>query len=119
MKHVALAKGYGAVRSNAGICLIESTVVAGTRHVPRIKAIAEDLRIGSHLRFERDCLNPRDEYAVKILTRQGLMLGYLSCEFNEIVSRLLGGGKRLHAVVSSVGSVGSWTKIEMAVILDD
>ena len=102
-----------------GICLVDGTVIAGTKHVPRIAAIAETLHVGSCLKLERDGSNPHDAYAVRVLTLQGKLLGYVSCEFNEIVSRLIEGGKRLHASVISVGRVGSWTKIEMAVILDD
>lgn len=102
-----------------GICLVERTVLAGTRHVPRIVQLAEGLHAGSCLRLERDSSNPHDPYAVRVLTSCGKLIGYVSCEFNEIVSRLLGGGKHLHASVNSVELVGSWTRIEMAVILDD
>ena len=107
------------VPSPRGICVVERTVVAGTKHIPRIRSIAETLHQGVCLRLERESSNSHDMYAVKILTNAGLLLGYLSCEFNEVISRLLDGGKHLHAVVLGVGNVGSWTKIEMAVVLDD
>lgn len=107
------------VPSPRGICVIERTAVAGTKHVPRIRSLAESLRAGSCLALVRDCSNPHDRFAVKVMTSGGALLGFLSCEFNEVVSRLLDGGKHLHATVTGVTTIGSWTKIEMAVVLDD
>lgn len=102
-----------------GICLIEGTTVAGTRHVPGIRSLAEGLRAGARLTLRRDASNPHDRYAVRVSDAQGRLLGYVSCEFNEIVSRLIDGGKAVGGVVRSVGQVGSWTKVEMAVVLYD
>lgn len=103
----------------ARICLIESTTVAGTRHVRGVRQRAEALGPGASLLFSRDGANPHDVFAVQVLDERGGFLGYLSCEFNEIVSRLMDGGRSVSGVVRSVGQVGSWTKVEMAVMLND
>lgn len=105
--------------AHARICLVERTTVAGTRHIPQVRALSEGLRSGSALLLRRDRSNPHDVFAVEVLDGRERLLGYLSCEFNEIVSRLIDGGKRVSAVVRSVGQVGCWTKIDMAVMLDD
>lgn len=101
------------------VCLVESTTVAGTRHVFGVRPRAEALGRGDELLFIRDAGNPHDPYAVQVLDSRGGFLGYLSCEFNEIASRLMDGGRSVSGVLRSVGQVGSWTKIEMAVVLDD
>lgn len=101
------------------ICLIETTTVAGTRHVRDVRQRAEALGPGASLLFSRDGANPHDVFAVQVLDERGGFLGYLSCEFNEIVSRLMDGGRSVSGIVRSVGQVGSWTKVEMAVMLND
>ncbi|MBR3690627.1 MAG: HIRAN domain-containing protein [Eggerthellaceae bacterium] len=105
--------------SQRGICFIERTSVAGTAHIPGIRLLAQQLRAGERLVFERDASNMHDLFAVCINDTRGNRLGYLSCEFNEIVSRLMDGGKQISGLVRSVNQVGRWTKIDMAVVLDD
>lgn len=101
------------------VCLVESTTVAGTRHVLGVRSRAEALGRGDPLLLIRDAENPHDPSAVQVLDGRGGFLGYLSCEFNEIVSRLMDGGRSVSGVFRSAGQVGSWTKIDMAVMLDD
>lgn len=105
--------------SKCGICFIEHTSVAGTGHIPGIKHVAQRLSAGERLVFERDARNRHDSFAVCVNDARGNRLGYLSCEFNEIVSRLMDGGKCVSGLVRSVNQVGRWTKIDMAVMLDD
>lgn len=105
--------------AGGGICFIERTSVAGTGHIPGIRHIADRLALGESLLLERDTLNAHDMFAVCVKDKRGNRLGYLSCEFNEIVSRLMDGGKSVSGLVTSVNQVGRWTKIDMAVMLDD
>ena len=105
--------------SGKSICLIESTTVAGTHHVACIRVLAESLSVGEPLLLKRDVRNPYDAYSVEVLDRGKRHLGYLSCEYNEIVSRLIDGGRNVMSVVKGVSDVDGWMKIEMAVILND
>lgn len=101
------------------VCIIERTAVAGTHHIARIRMLAECLKIGEPLLLKRDARNPYDAHSVEVLDRGKRHLGYLSCEYNEIVSRLLDGGRKVIGVVRNVSDVDGWTKIEMAVMLND
>ncbi len=101
------------------VCMIESTVVAGTHHVPRIRTLASALEVGEPLLLRRDARNPYDAHSVEVLDRGRRRLGYLSCEYNEIVSRLIDGGRELGGMVKGVSDIEGWTKIDMAVILND
>lgn len=101
------------------VCIIERTAVAGTHHIARIRMLAECLKVGEALLLKRDARNPYDAYSVEVLDRGKRHLGYLSCEYNEIVSRLLDGGRRVFGIVQGVADVDGWTKIEMAVMLND
>lgn len=103
----------------SGVCFIERTSIAGTAHVPGIRHLAQRLVRGESLVLKRDAQNRHDVFAVSVQDARGNSLGYLSCEHNEIVSRLLAGGKHVSGLVRSVSQVGRWTKIEMAVILND
>lgn len=102
-----------------GICLIERTNVAGTRHIEGIRVLTRRLEPGDRLHMVRDYDNPRDGYAVRVEDINGNTLGFLSCEFNEIISRLIDGGKSISGFVRTRDLVGGWTRIEMAVVLDD
>ena len=105
--------------SGKPVCLIERTAVAGTHHVAGIRALAQALKAGEPLSLRRDARNPYDEHSIEVLDRGRRRLGYLSCEYNEIVSRLIDGGRSVHGVVRGVVDFDGWTKIEMAVVLND
>lgn len=103
----------------AGICMIQNSTIAGTRHVPGIAKIAEDLSVGDAVFFKRDPGNFFDEWAVGIYDIEGRRLGYLSCEHNEVVSRLMDGGKSILGRLRAKGRRDAWTKLEIEVILND
>lgn len=101
------------------ICLIPVSTIAGTRHVPHIAEIAEELSVDDTVFFKRDKRNFFDEWAVAICDDGGRRLGYVSCEHNEIVSRLLDGGKRLFGKLVRKSKRDAWTKLDIQVILHD
>lgn len=82
------------------IRVVENTTVAGTRHVPAMAAIAEGYGKGDRLSLVRDAANPHDGWAVEVRDGADRRIGYVSCECNEFVARLIDGGKsvegRLH-----------------------
>ena len=101
------------------ICLVPSTRVAGTTHVSDIARLAQGLGEGARLRLQRDADNRYDQWSIRVLDARGRRLGFVPADHNQILARLMDGGKRLFATVTQVSQVDGWTKIEMAVYLDD
>ena len=99
------------------VCLVDETAVAGTRHVPGVRALADGLAVGDELTFVRDRRNPYDPWATEVRDERGNRLGYVSCEHNEVVARLLDGGRDVAGLVGSVDQLGNWTRIQMEVRL--
>lgn len=113
-RRVHVGAGGGPERS---LPLVESTAVAGTRHVPGVRSLAEGLAPGDELALVRDRRNPYDPWATEVRDGRGNRLGYVSCEHNEVVARLLDGGRDVAGVVGSVDQLGNWTRIQMEVRL--
>jgi hypothetical protein len=101
------------------ICLVPDTRVAGTSHVEDIDRLAGLLSEGDRLRLERDVDNRYDRWSIRVVSDEGRKLGYVCADVNEIPARLMDGGKRLFAQVSSVERRGSWWRIAIGVWLDD
>lgn len=104
---------------HTGICFIEETTIAGTNHVANIHEIARQIPRDAQLTLEHDDRNPYDPWAVRVLDGQGNRLGYVSCDCNEVVARLLDGGKRVMGRLRHIANVEAWTRIEMGVYLYD
>lgn len=107
------------IMDTTGICFIEDTAIAGTNHVDNIHEIAQELGRGAPLSFEHDSHNPFDPWAVKVFDDRHRRLGYVSCAHNEVVARLMDGGKRVAGRLRRVANVEAWTRIEMGVYLYD
>lgn len=101
------------------ICLVEGAHVAGTTHVAGIRKLAAGLSEGDRLRLVRDAGNPHDRWAIRVLDGEGSRLGFVPADQNEVLARLMDGGKRLFGQVTGVEQRGSWTRIGMDVYLDD
>ena len=101
------------------ICLVPQTRVAGTMHVVGIDELAGKLSEGDRLRLERDPGNTRDRWAIRVFDGADNRLGFVPADINEILARLMDGGKRLYAEVVEVELRGSWWRIGMGVWLDD
>lgn len=100
------------------ICLMEDAHVAGTTHVAGIDDIVHDIRDGQELRFEREKKNLQDGWAIKVFAGHH-RIGYVPCDRNEILARLMDGGKHVYGTVASIEKLGNWNKIHMEVYLDD
>ena len=103
----------------SAIKLIECTRIANTSKIPCIDRRVETLKVGDKLYLLRDAGNLSDAYAVKIETKDHDMLGFLPCDCNEIIARMLDADKIFYAEVLSINTVGPWHKIDIAVYLDD
>lgn len=100
------------------ICLIEETRVAGTTHASGIEDVADKLVPGCKLRLLREPGNLADTWAIKVFAGD-VRIGYVPADRNEILARLMDGGKRLSAEVVDHELVGTWHKVTMGVWLDD
>lgn len=100
------------------IVLIEDVRVAGTTHVHGIDAIVESLDIDADLRLEREPGNLADAWAIKVYAGSE-RVGYVPADCNEILARLMDGGKALSAKLTGREKVGTWNKLHMEVSLDD
>lgn len=100
------------------IVLIEDTRVAGTTHIHNIDAIAEGLEVGMDLRLEREPGNLADAWAIRVYAND-VRIGYVPADCNEILARLMDGGKALSARLTGKEKLGRWNKLHMEVSLDD
>lgn len=100
------------------IVLIEDTRVAGTTHVHGIDAIVDKLSVDACLRLEREPSNLADAWAIKVYAETEC-IGYVPADCNELLARLMDGGKALSAKLTGKEKVGTWNKLHMEVSLDD
>lgn len=105
--------------TSRAICLVAGSTVAGTRHVSGVRDAVEAFAPGERLVLERDRDNLYDEWAVRVLDARRNRIGYVSCACNEVVARLIDGGKRVFGVFEGAVQVENWTRVEMGVYLDD
>ena len=100
------------------IVLIEDTRVAGTTHIRGIDGIVEGLEIGMDLRLEREPGNLADCWAIRVYAGDD-RIGFVPADCNEILARLMDGGKALSAKLIGQEKLGNWNKLHMEVSLDD
>ena len=102
----------------ARIVLLEDTHIAGTTHVHGIDELAEGIAVGQELELVRDTANMRDAWAIRVMAND-TRVGYVPADRNEVLARLMDGGKKLGATVTEKELLGNWHKIHMEVYLDD
>lgn len=100
------------------IVLVEDARIAGTTHIHDIDSIVGGLEEDAELRLEREPGNLADRWAIKVFANNA-MIGYVPADNNEILARLMDGGKALSARFTIKEKVGTWNKLHMEVILDD
>jgi hypothetical protein len=93
--------------------------IAGTTHIEEIDELVTGLSVGDKLRFQRDKDNPFDHLAIKVMDSGGNRLGFIPCDNNEILARLMDGGKLLYGEITRMELLNRWHKITMQVFLDD
>ena len=101
------------------ICVVENPTVAGTRHVAGMAEMAENYRPGDRFALVRDAGNRFDPWAVEVRDSGNRRVGYVSCECNEFVGRLIDGGKSVDGRLVAREQVGSWCRLVMEVHLND
>ena len=100
------------------IVLVGDTRVAGTTHIRGIDGIVEGLEIGKDLRLEREPGNLADRWAIRVYAGDE-RIGFVPADCNEILARLMDGGKALSAKLTGKEKLGNWNKLHMEVSLDD
>lgn len=103
----------------ANTIYLVDTHIAGTSYVENIEALEPTLETGKKLKFIREPKNPYDELAIKVTDEEGNKIGYIPKSKNEIMARLMDGGKLLYGTVYEKEFVGEWLKITIQVFLDD
>ena len=93
--------------------------IAGTTHIENIYEFEPELTIGKRVKFFREPDNPYDEKAIVLRDEKGNKLGYIPRDKNEILSRLMDGGKLLYGTINSKERIERWVKITIQVYLDD
>ena len=98
--------------------LIEGARIAGTTHICGIDEIVERVEVGDELRFEREPGNLADYWAIKVYAGDD-RIGFVPADCNEVLARLMDGGKALSGRLTGKEKVGTWNKLRMDVSLDD
>jgi hypothetical protein len=93
--------------------------IAGTTHIEEIDELVTGLTVGDKLKFQRDKDNPFDHLAIKVMDSDSNRLGFIPCDSNEILARLMDGGKLLYGEITKMELLNHWHKITMQVFLDD
>jgi len=70
------------------------------------------------VKLVRDAGNLHDRWAIKVM-HEGKRLGFVPCDVNEILARLMDGGKKLTGTVFEREVRGQWNKLHMEVTLVD
>lgn len=76
------------VRNNLNNTFSLESFIEGWRYYDGDK-VFERLRVGDKLKMERDYGNEQDKYAVKILTKDNIHLGYVAGVYSEFLSKVL------------------------------
>ena len=100
------------------IVLFESIRVAGTSHAPDIDATMGQMPDEARLELVREPDNQADDWVIRI-EHDGKKIGYIPADKNEVLARLMDGGKTLGGEVVSRELRGTWWNVHMEVFLID
>jgi hypothetical protein len=95
--------------------------IAGTGFVQNIDKKAKALTEGTVVSLVREADNKYDKLAIRIDNAAGEKLGYVPRKKNEILARLLDGGKMLYGKVAEVefSEYSSWITITVKIYMKD
>lgn len=107
----------GLVPFGREILLLECHV-AGTQYRDLGDAL-DSLATGTVFALVREPDNPHDALAIKVVTSEGLFLGYVPRAKNEVLARLLDAGKQLFGKLAHKQRHGEWWKLEVQLVMRD
>ena len=95
--------------------------IAGTGFVPNIEEKARELTAGTIVSLVREPDNKHDKLAIRIDNVSGDKLGYVPRRKNEVLSRLLDGGKMLYGKVvdTEFSEFSNWVTITIKIYMKD
>ena len=105
------------VSAQKRVCIIDGTSIAGTGRIEGINDIVSNIERGDRLQLIRDKDNYLDEWAIKIADNLGNRLGFISCDRNEILSRMMDAGFELEAIFDDSIERDGWTDVRIKVLL--
>ena len=92
--------------------------VAGTTHRD-VENIEPGLKEGTILTFKRDAENEYDKLAISIFDESGNSIGYVPRDKNEVLARLMDGGKLIFGKIKEKQWVNNWLKINIKIYMRD
>ncbi len=92
--------------------------IAGTTYVD-ITSIEPSITIGDNLILQREPDNKHDPLATLIFTIKGEKLGYIPRDKNEVIARLLDGGKIIFGKLENKKWVNDWLKVNIRIFMSD
>jgi len=92
--------------------------IAGTSYRD-LEDVEPNLEHGKFLTFKREPDNEYDNLAIQIFDEQGNDLGYVPREKNEILARLMDGGKLVFGKIESKQWINNWLKIDIKIFMRD
>ena len=95
--------------------------IAGTGFIKDIEGKSKALTEGTVVSLVREPDNKYDELAIRIDDADGGKLGYVPRKKNEILARLLDGGKMLYGKVAEVefSEFSNWITITIKIYMKD
>lgn len=95
--------------------------IAGTGFVKDIEKKAAALNVDSIVKLVREPANKYDPMAIRIDNADGEKLGYVPRAQNEVISRLMDGGKILYGKVieKDLSDHGPWVDITVGIYMKD
>ena len=95
--------------------------IAGTGFVKNMEEKAKALTAGAVVSLVREPDNKYDDLAIRIDNSDGEKLGYVPRKQNEVLARLLDGGKMLYGKVAEVefAEYSSWVTITTKIYMKD
>ena len=95
--------------------------IAGTGFVKNILEKASALKVGEVVSLVREANNKYDSLAIRVDNSSGEKLGYVPRKKNEILARLLDGGKMLYGTVSEkeISEYSNWVDITIRICMKD
>ena len=97
----------------------KDTRVAAVERTPGAAKAAQEILVGDELSFIRQPEHVDSCWAIRVTNRQGNVVGYVARDVEEILARLMDGGKRVYGKVTDVSLHGQHTNVRMEVYLDD
>lgn len=100
------------------ILLCDEVRIARVAHGPKMDDLMEKMPDDAALDYVREPDNAGDPWAIRV-EYHGFKLGYVPADRNEILARLMDGGKVLKGVLLDQGRRGDWWRLTMEVSLVD